>query len=63
MWIFATIHYHRMEVRKGGGGGGGGVGGGVGWLSRLELICFSTKNNQIRLNAEYIYKIIVCLFP
>ena len=23
MWIFATIHYHRMEV----GGGGGGVGG------------------------------------
>ena len=27
MWIFATIHYHRMEVRKGGGGGGGGGGG------------------------------------
>ena len=56
MWIFATIHYHRMEVRKGGGGGGGGLG-------RLELIFFSTKNNQNRLNAEYIYKIIVCLFP
>ena len=56
MWIFATIHYHRMEVGRGGGGGGG-------WLSRLELICFSTKNNQIRLNAEYIYKITVCLFP
>ena len=58
MWIFATIHYHRMEV------GGGGVGDWLGgWLSRLELICFWTKNNQIRLNAEYIYKIIVCLFP
>ena len=57
MWIFATIHYHRMEVGRGWGGGGGGG------LSRLELICFSTKNNQIRLNAEYIYKITVCLFP
>ena len=38
-------------------------GGGGGRLSRLELICFSTKNNQIRLNAEYLIKIIVCLFP
>ena len=29
MRIFATIHYHRMEVGGGGGGGGGGMGDGA----------------------------------
>ena len=39
------------------------MGEGEGEGKGLELICFSTKNSQICLNAEYLIKIIVCLFP